>query len=208
MQITDIQPQKNHKSKVNIWIDGAFAFGMFEKDAAGLNLHRNRELTEEQLCEIKQTVVLRNAKETALQLLSRHDFTRQMMLEKLKQKQVPQDIAEQTIAFLEEYRYLDDESYAKRYVKYHSAAKGKHRLRQELLQKGIAPETAEEALLDVEQEDTLYRMAEKKFKTLPSDYDRKDLQRLKNYFLRRGFSYEEINRCFSKLTEERMEKDT
>ena len=160
MQITDIQPQKNHKSKVNIWIDGVFAFGMFEKDAAALNLYRNRELTEEQLCGIKQTVILRNAKETALQMLSRRDFTRQMMWEKLKQKQVPQDVAEQVIAFLEEYRYLDDEAYAKRYVTYHSAAKGKHRLRQELLQKGIESETAEEALMDLNQADALYRMAE------------------------------------------------
>lgn len=203
MRITDIKPQKNRKNRVNVWIDGAFAFGMSEKDAAVLNLQADQELSESQLCAIKQNIVLQNAKETALQLLSRRDFTRQMMLEKLKQKQIPEDVAEQVIAFLKEYRYLDDEAYAERYVKYYSETRGKYRLRQELQQKGISGETIDRALEKVSQEGALYRMAKKKIKTLPPDYGPKDLQRLKNYFLRRGFSYDEINACFSRLTDEK-----
>lgn len=203
MRITDIQLQKNQKNRVNVWIDGSFAFGMFEKDAAALKLQVEQELSEAQLSEIKQNIVLRNAKETALQLLSRRDFTKQMMLEKLKQKQIPGDIAEQVITFLKEYHYLDDEAYAKRYVKYYSETRGKHRLRQELLQKGINSEIIDRALKEVSQEEALYRMVEKKIMTLPPDYGKKELQRLKNYFLRRGFSYDEINTCFSRLTDER-----
>lgn len=203
MQITDIQPQKKQKNRVNIWIDGSFAFGMFEKDAAALKLQVNQELSEMQLQELKQSVLLRNAKETALQLLSRRDYTKKMMLDKLKQKQIPEDVADQVLCFLEEYHYLDDESYAKRYVKYYGTTRGKHRLRQELQQKGIAAETVSAALEEVEQGDALYRMAEKKIATLPRNYEPKDLQRLKNFFLRRGFSYDEINTCFSRLTDEK-----
>ena len=76
-------------------------------------------------------------------------------------------------------------------------------MRQELLQKGIDSEIIDRALKEVSQEEALYRMAEKKIMTLPPNYGKKDLQRLKNYFLRRGFSYDEINACFSRLTDEK-----
>ncbi len=202
MRITDIQPQKTQKSKVNIFLDGAFAFGMFAKDAAALQLRVDLELTQEQLDHIKRTVILRNAKETALSLLSRRDYTRKMMREKLSQKQIPQDVIQQVLSFLEEYHYLDDASYANRYVKYHSDTKGKHRLRQELIQKGITEDMIADALSGLQQEDALYLMAQKKLRTLPEGYGPKELQRLKHYFLRRGFSYDEINTCFNKLATE------
>ncbi len=202
LRITDIQPQKTHKSKVNIFLDGSFAFGMFAKDAAALQLRVDLELTQAQLDHIKQTVLLRQAKETALSLLSRRDYTCRMMWEKLMQKQIPGDVIQQTIAFLEEYHYLDDEAYANRYVKYHSQTRGRHRLRQELMQKGVSEHIVEGALCGLQQEDSLYHMAQKKIQALPEGYGVKELQRLKNYFWRRGFSYDEINECFRKLTAE------
>ncbi len=202
MRITDIQPQKTHKTKVNIFLDHAFAFGMFSKDAAALGLCIDLELSQKQIDHIKQTVILQSAKESALSLLSRRDYTRKMMWDKLIQKQIPGDVADQVIAFLEEYHYLNDEAYVTRYVKYHGETRGKHRLRQELIQKGVREELIDTALSDLHQEDNLSLMMEKKLRTLPEGYDAKAVQRLKNFFLRRGFSYDEINTCFRKLTAE------
>lgn len=86
-------------------------------------------------------------KEIALSFVETRERTEWEVREKLKTRDVPPEYAEQAIAFLREYGFLNDASYAKRYTEL-SIEKGRGPLRilRDLRRKGIRKEDAEEAL--------------------------------------------------------------
>ena len=56
----------------------------------------------------------RSARESALALLEYRDRTEQELRQKLLDREYSKDEIEETVRFLREYRYLDDEAYAMR----------------------------------------------------------------------------------------------
>ena len=67
----------------------------------------------------------------------------------LKQNGFGEEAAEEAVAMLKEYRYLDDERYCKEYFRY-TKAKGRAdgRIVKELAAKGVSPELARNAIED------------------------------------------------------------
>lgn len=129
---------------------------------------------------------------------------------KLLQKQYPEEIVEQVMAFLRNYGYVDDAAYCAAYIRdslrFHP--KGPMRLRMELLQKGVAPAVADAALEEtpVDEAAEAAKLLGKKVKHgAPSSPQEK--QRLANYLRRRGFSYSAVREALSALEESENEQD-
>lgn len=145
--------------------------------------------------------ILRRAKLRAVHLLEYRDRTEKEMRRKLQQGDYPPKVIDQTIKYLKDYGYIDDKRYAGRYLSLRLAGKGHRRLFMELQQKGVDPSLAQEAWEELCQEDdtderaAIRRLIEKKVgerTRLP----RKEHQRLLNYLVRRGFSWEDISAAF------------
>lgn len=139
----------------------------------------------------------------ALKLIEIRDRTRKEMTDKLTQKGYDEDTVEKELAFLSEYSYIDDNRYATRFTNDAISLKkwGKGRIRAELLHKGIAREIVdvvlEEAFSNLD-EDRLYTIMEKRFKN--SDLSNiKERTRIFNYYLRRGYSPDEIKGAINRL---------
>ena len=60
---------------------------------------------------------VRTARDCALSLLEYRDRTEAEMRRKLKEREYAPEAVEETIYFLKEYHYLDDQEYARKYVR-------------------------------------------------------------------------------------------
>ncbi len=142
------------------------------------------------------------AKKIAAKLISFKMYTMNEVYKKLIQKGISGEVAEQTVAEFCKAGILNDEEYAKAYI--HDGLlvnmKGAFRIKQELIQKGIASSIIEKAFRNTEideasmlEEYVRLRFDGKVFS------DRKEIEKAKAHLARRGFGLYEINKCFENL---------
>ena len=109
MKITKIEQQKRNKNRSSVYIDDAFAFGIDDFDLFRLKLCEGMELDAERLADIRETVLLTSAKNYGMRLTAARSYTKAGLVRKMREKEFDEWAIEQTTAFLEEYRLLDDE---------------------------------------------------------------------------------------------------
>ena len=133
------------------------------------------------------------AKQKALALLDKRDYSRRELLRKLTEKGIDEADAGAALDRLEELGFVDDARYAPIVVR-HYAAKGygRRRVQEELQRRGIPRELWDSALEELpEQEDTLDRLLRSRLRGADPD-DRAALKKASDALLRRGFGWEEI----------------
>ena len=140
---------------------------------------------------------LKTAREKALWLLSRQDYSVKCMRDKLIDKGASQDDADKVIEYLKGLSYLDDDRFARSYVRTHSNI-SRLSLRQKLCYKGIDSDVAESAIAESYTGDTralIGDLARKRHFDL-ADTDYESTCKFKAYLYRRGFSSSEIRHFF------------
>lgn len=97
------------------------------------------------------------ARRIVLDQLSRRAMSRAELVTKLRQKNVPEEIAERLLDRFAEVGLIDDEAFARAWVSHRSTGKqlGRRALAQELRNKGVSAEDIETALAQVTGEDEL-----------------------------------------------------
>ena len=144
-----------------------------------------------------------DAKKRALAILEKRDVSRQMLLDKLKEKDISPADAEEVADWLGSLGVIDDERFASLVVR-HYAAKGygEKRIREELYRRGIDRALWDAALREMpEADDTVFRLYAQKLRgTDGGDAARR---RAQNYLLRRGYSWDEV-----RLAAERFQRET
>ena len=192
-KITDLKIQKSNKTRANLYLDGEFAFGVEMLTVMKLGLKIGQEVSQEKLAQAILDSEKSVAFGKAMDYLARGMKTTKQMREYLAKKGYDEQVKGYVIAKLKEYKYLDDDVYAQTYVQQNSRTKGTRRLQQELLQKGIRREQAEEAAeLDAETaRENASALAEKYMKNKTVDI--KNLQRLQRYLLSRGYEFDIVN---------------
>ncbi|MCH5160217.1 MAG: RecX family transcriptional regulator [Clostridiales bacterium] len=192
-KITDMQIQKNNKTRANVYIDGEFAFALEMLTVMKLGLKIGQELPQERLSEAIFDSEKSVAFEKAMDYLGRGMKTAKQMRDYLEKKGYDSRVVDYVVAKLKEYRYIDDDAYAKLYVERNAATKGDRRLKQELIQKGIAVSRAEEYAVtdDGQALSNATRLAERYLKNKPTTI--KTLQNLQRYLLGRGYGFDTVN---------------
>lgn len=191
--ITDLQVQKNNKTRVNVFTDGEFCCALQALTVMQMGLKVGLDVSPEELRLASQDSERSVAMEKAFAYLSRGSKTVHQMRAYLAQKGFSQDAVEQVIAKLKGYKYLDDDDFARRYVEQNSATKGSRRLRQELVGKGISITLAEQHSAEDPQQalENARLLAERYMRAKQPDV--KTLQRLQRYLLSRGYDYDTVN---------------
>ncbi|MBQ9562696.1 MAG: regulatory protein RecX [Lachnospiraceae bacterium] len=192
--VTRIEAVNRKKSK--IWIDEEYAFFLYEPEMIRYRIAEGTVLAPETLQEIRQECVLRHAVEKAMSLLKVMDRTENEMWDRLHREGFPDDACAYALAYVMSYGYVDDASYADRYVYSHMDRESVRTLRQKLLQKGIDSELIEQAIEEnaPDEEQLLRRLIEKKTHgEIPRDP--KEKQKLIRFLLSRGFSYASVGKA-------------
>ena len=145
-----------------------------------------------------------NPRDYALYLIEFRDRTEKELREKLVGKGYDEEQIEDTVEFLKNYGYLDDKRYAAHFISDAINLKkwGKIRIRTELIRKGVDREIVEfaieDAFCDMDDERVLNEM-KKRFSN--SDFSNmKERTRIFNFFMRRGFTPDEIKGAMNKMS--------
>jgi regulatory protein len=198
MVITRIE--ETDKSKVKVYIDGDYAFMLYQKDVSRFRLEEGKEIPEDVYETILEETILHRAKEKAMVLLKASDRTDFEPRNRLKTAGFPEVIIDQALKYVCGYGYINDERYAASYVNLKMGSKSRALIRMELLHKGIKKEIIDKVLSEdyenFEEEDPeimAIRKAVAKKCPDPDMLSWEDKQKLKASLYRKGFSIDKIN---------------
>lgn len=209
--ITDITQQKRDKNRYNIFVDGEYLFSASDEIVVTCRLKIGNEINQDELKEIIYKDDLRTAMNKALFYLSRADKTVKQMSDYLARKGYNRQVIEQTVEKLKDYGYLNDQAYAKRWVKENieQGKAGEYLIKHQLIGKGIDRETAETVLESVSEEDRIQaaRLLKAKYEKRYAKYaEREKNAKLYQALARKGFSYDIISKVVN--TDEDVYEDS
>lgn len=193
-------------NKIHIYIDGEYSMTVDKTFVENQGLVQNSEINERELAELTEAVSSRRAFNKACDLLEMRDHSSGEIRTKLRQKGYG-DHAEEAIAKLIDYGYIDDERFARNYSAELIRLKhfGKRRIISELYRKGISSEIIDEVTADIENdEDELLELIYRKYyRHLTTD---KGINKTINALVRMGYSYSEIKSALSQIEIEEVEE--
>ena len=202
MTITEIIISESGKCR--ICLNDEPAFWLYKSECERYRLREGDELTQEQIGKILSETVKKRAVQYAVSLLESMDRTVYQIREKLRQKDYPEKIIDETVEYLGGRHYLDDARYASAYLRGHLSGKSRRMLDQQLRQKGVAPEDIRRAWEDLEdtgelpdEEEQISRWMQKRSFD-PSAADRKEKVKMMRFLLGKGFGLEEIKKAFDR----------
>lgn len=149
----------------------------------------------------------RTARECALALLEFRDRTERELRQKLKEREYSAQEIDETVLFLKEYRYLDDEAYAGRYIRSCAARKSRRQIRADLERKGVSREIIDLQLQEeeVDEDSQIRKLLVKKGYEPGKRLEPAEYRRIMSALGRRGFSGEAIRRVTESMREEQGE---
>ena len=205
MIITDIKPCKKNKNRVNIYVDGQYAFALFLETAVQAGLKTDMDLNGIDLTKIAEEDTKKYAMDAALSYIAYQMRSKKEVSDKLKQKDVVREIADVTIERLEELGYLNDRNYAATYAEELKERMGKRGIRQKLFEKGVDREIIDETLDSLgDFSDVIRAQADKLFKKHGDTDDFKAAQKVIRTLLNRGFELDEIKAAVKYMHEENL----
>lgn len=198
MIITAIEPCENKKYKV--YLNDELAFELYKSELKTCNLVTGMDLEEELHNRILYDIVGKRAKKRAMHILEKQDKTEQQLRDKLLENQYPAQIVEYAIDYVKTYGYIDDVSYARRYIEYRSRSKSRKQLKMELYAKGVSSEIITQIFDDMEEGEmeTIRKLILKK-SAEPQLLEEQEKKKLKTSLMRKGFAYSEIEKVFSQF---------
>jgi regulatory protein len=200
--ITALKAQKRNPQRVNVYLDGRYAFGLAAIEAA--RLRRGQVLSDEDIERLKERDSFEKAHDRALRFLSYRPRSEAEVRRYLQDKAVSPVIEEEVIERLTRAKLLDDLAFARYWVENRESfnPRGLRMLRYELRQKGLSEETIAQALTDLDEQESAYRIALRRGRRLAHLDQLSFRQKLGAYLLRRGFPYEVVNLAVERAWQE------
>jgi len=201
-RITAIEPQKNPQ-RVNIYLDGEFAFGLARIVAAWLKV--GQELSEEKIAALQAEDAREEVYQKALRFLSYRPRSAAEVRQNLSKHRVSEALIEATLKRLQRSKLIDDEAFARLWVENRSEFRPRSHaaLRAELRRKGLAEEIIQSVLEQSEDEEILALQAARKHVGRLKGLEWPEFRRKMGGILaRRGFSYSTIAPLISQVWKE------
>ena len=142
------------------------------------------------------------AMDQALYYLGSRARTVKQVEEYLIKKEHDERTIAQVMEKLLEYKVLDDEAYARRYIETRKSTSGKYLLRQKMRQQGLDEETIEETVNEIPFEEQVAAAKALLEKKLAHDEREDALRRAVQSVMRRGFAYDAVRAAAEQYKEE------
>lgn len=202
--ISKIEVQKKNKDRVNIYIDGEYAFPCNSEVIFRHNIKIGQIVDADNLQEIVDMDNYIKCKNAALRVIEKTYKTQKQIYDKLIMKDYDKKTIEKVLDFLREYNLLDDEKYAEAYIKDKIKDQGKNKIKYTLIGRGISEDIIVEklALIDSDKEEQVATaLAEKKYIVLvKSESDSKKIyKKLGDYLIRKGYRFQLIKTVLNKI---------
>lgn len=208
--VTAIETQKAKRGRVNLFLDGEFAFGLSKLVAAEIGLHEGQELSPDEVEKLKNSDLLHRSLNSALRYLSPRPRSEAEIKTRLRRQGFDADTIQRTLVRLKEQNLVDDATFARFWRDNRENFKPRSRrlIDLELRQKGVDTATIAEITAGLDDELSAYQAAQKKARSLAGlDYQR-FRKRLGVFLKQRGFTYELINSTIKRLWQEQGNPQT
>jgi regulatory protein len=206
--ITALKAQERSKDRVNVYLDDQFAFGLALIHALWLRV--GQRLSDEDIETLKEADTLEKAKQRALGLISYRPRSVKEVQQRLRRAGVEEGKIAEVVTSLQQAGLLDDETFTKSWVesRLEASPRSKRMIAWELRQKGVSESTIDTSLDEVSDEESAYRLAQKRWPrvaNLQPALERK--RKLTEYLARHGFAYDVIQDVIAKLEQESGAQD-
>jgi len=193
--ITQLKQQRK-QGRVNVYLDGKFAFGIDLENLIKFNLKVEQELTEEEVEEIVKKAELQKTFDKLLRFAMLRPRSEKEVRDWFKRKDVHVSLYVDLIKKLKKFDLLDDKKFAEWWIDQRTAfrPRGERALYAELMQKGIdkniiAAVLEEKDIDEVSIAKQLINRNEYKWKKYQG-FDKK--QKIQQFLARKGFSWNVI----------------
>jgi regulatory protein len=208
-QITSITAQQRNPNRVNIFLDGSFAFSLDRLNAAWLK--KGQQLSEAEIDRLLSKDEFTVALTKALRFLGYRPRSRQEMERYLQGKGYENSLIRTVLERLEADKLLNDSEFASQWIENRQVfrPRSQRMMKMELRRKGLSDGVIEDAFLKAGlQELELALAAGRKLmghyqKLKPLEFRRKLAAALQ----RRGFSYDTVKECLNQLQPELPEPE-
>jgi regulatory protein len=205
--ITALEEQKRNPDRINVFLDGEFAFGVSRFVGAWL-------FVGQKIDEVKtKALIYDDEKERALQSAFRFIGYRQRteaeVVKKLEQLEFNSEIISTVMIELKEKRYVDDKEFASQWIELRSESKprSKRFIQFELGKKGISGEIIEEALEKAPDDIVMaVKLGKKYLSRYSAINDQEFRKKMIGVLSRRAFLYSVVNDALNELLNIRKEK--
>jgi regulatory protein len=191
-KITAISVQKKNPNRVNIYLDGEFAFGVARITAAWLK--NGDELSDERIARLLSEDAREWAYQQAMLFLSYRARSEKEIRQNLLKHEMPEDVIDETIERLRTAGLANDNEFAQAWVENRSTFRPRSRraLTMELRQKGLDEEIVHSAVSGVDEDALAYEAAQKRLGRLKGLEWNEFRKKLSEFLARRGFPYSVI----------------
>ncbi len=197
--ITALRFQAGNKDRVNLYLDGEYAFGLTAVKAA--RLHHGQVLSDTKIDALKVQDQQDQAFDRAVRFLSYRPRSRVEIERYLRRKGAGDAVLPEVVDRLEQAGYLNDDAFARFWVdnRQRFSPRGQRALGYELRQKGLSSQTIASALHDLDEEKAAWQAIEGRLSRW-NDLTNEQLRRKVTAFLqRRGFDYAVIHLTFQRV---------
>lgn len=205
--VTDITPSTKREGRFDVQVDGALVATLTLDAIERLRLHAGAPFTEHLAATVDREAQAQRTMDRALNMLAFRARSIRELRRGLIKKGEAEDLVDSAVERLAAAGLLNDEEYARGYVRAKVAGPGfsRRRLRGELYRRGVAREVADAAISEVfESEETdeaaiIERVALKKVRSLSKlDADTRR-RRLYAFLARRGYELDDIRHVMTKV---------
>lgn len=205
--VTALEMQKRNKERVNVYLDGEYAFSLTLMEAA--KLKKGQTLSEADVQQLQAIDDVHKAVDRAARFLSYRPRSTQEVRQNLLKNGTSEEVTDLALERLAHLGYLDDVAFTRFWLENRDLFKprGPMALRYELRQKGIADSIIDTALEALDEDDAAYRAALPRVRRLRGASQQAFRQKLSNFLQRRGFSYATSRDAITQIIAETVADD-
>jgi regulatory protein len=205
--ITALTAQKRDRNRINVFLDGDFAFGLSRLVAAWL--HVGQELSDEKIADLQSADSLEVAYQKVIRYLSYSRRSTQEVQHYLEKQGASAEIVDEIIKRLRRNGLIDDKRLARDWVdsRSESRPRGRRALVYEMKHKGIPDQAIHLALSEWNEDEMAYQAAKKHARKIKNLDWIEFRQKMYAHLARRGFNYETaapvVSRIWQEISENR-----
>ena len=203
-KITRLVAGKSREKRVNVHLDGRYAFSLLAEVVLKEGLRVGQELSDEEQVRLTGVDSYQRCLNAAIRFLGYRPRSEAEIRQRLLKRGYDNPNIEKAVARLKEQGLVDDAAFARFWIDNRESFSPRSRrlTRLELQRKGLDIDVIEQVVSEVDDSDSAYRAALSKARRLsPTDYQ-VFRRRLGQYLGRRGFDYEVIKETVERVWKE------